>query len=66
MRVCQIPPTIRCMRARPDMVGERRLKWTYVTRLVPQTAVAGIGPNSKTPEAGDLVVARQVDAAQGH
>ena len=48
------------------MVAERRLKWTYVTRLVPQTAVAGIGPNSKTPEAGDLVVARQVDAAHGH
>ena len=40
------------------MVGERRLKWTYVTRLVPEAAVGGIGPNSKTPQSGDVVVAR--------
>ena len=53
------------MRAGLDKVGERRLKWTYVTRLVPQTAAAGIGPNSKTPESGDLVVAR-VHAIAAH
>ena len=58
MRARHISPATRPMRARLDKVGERRLKWTYVTRLVPQTAVAGIGPNSKTPESGDVVVAR--------
>ena len=58
MRAPQISPATRSMSARLDKVGERRLKWTYVTRLVPQTAVAAIGPNSKTPESGDVVVAR--------
>src|SRR5918911_679358 len=58
MRVGQMEPATRSMRTRPDRVGERRLKWTYVTRLVPETAVVGIGPNNKTPESGDLVVAR--------
>jgi hypothetical protein len=58
MRARHISPATRSMSSRLDRVGERRLKWTYVTRLVPQTAVAGIGPNSKTPGSGDLVVAR--------
>jgi hypothetical protein len=38
--------------------GGRQLKWSYVTRVIPDGTVMGVGPNSRKPEAGDVVVAR--------
>jgi hypothetical protein len=42
-------------------IGGRQLKWSYVTRVIPDGAVVGIGPNSRKPKAGDVVVARVYD-----
>lgn len=39
-------------------LGGRQLKWSYVTRVIPDATRIGVGPNSRKPEAGDLVVAR--------
>lgn len=39
-------------------IGGWQLKWSYLTRVIPDGAVVGIGSNSRKPEAGDVVVAR--------
>lgn len=39
-------------------IGGRPLKWSYVTRIIPAETVVGIGPNSRGPRAGDVIVGR--------
>jgi hypothetical protein len=39
-------------------LGGRQLKWSYITRVIPDYTVVSVGPNSRKPEAGDVVVAR--------
>jgi hypothetical protein len=42
----------------PRTFGGRKLKWSYVTRVIPEGAAVGFGPNSWKPDSGDVVLAR--------
>ncbi len=47
------------MEGEPSMaIRDARVKWTYVTRTIPERGRASIGPHAGRPRAGDLVVAR--------
>jgi hypothetical protein len=39
-------------------LGGRQLKWSYITRVIPEGTLVGVGPNSRKPEAADVVIAR--------